>query len=100
MKSRELSPTVRMARQLCKALSTKFVMERSQLQEAAGREALADRRKGSPWSKSHPPSVQDYEEGLAHAIAEGWVSERQGNIHLTPAGADIAYRVRVASRKV
>jgi hypothetical protein len=98
--SRELSPAVRMARQLCKALSTNFVMERSQLREATHREVLADRRKGSPWSRSRPPSGKEFEEGLSHAIAEGWVSESERNVHLTPAGADIAYRVRVSYRKV
>ncbi len=100
MKSRELSPAIRMARQLCKALSANFVMERSELQEAARREVLADRRKGSPWSKNRPPSARDFEEGLSHATSEGWVMESEGNIHLTPAGADVAYRVRVSYRKV
>lgn len=99
MKSREPSPTVRMARQLCQALSANFVMEKSQLEEAARREALADRRKGSPWSKSRPPSAKDFEHGLAHAISEGWVSESEGDIHLKPAGADVAYRLRVSHRK-
>lgn len=98
--SRELSPVVRMARKLCKALSANFVMERSELQEAACREVLADRRRGSPWSKSRPPSAKDFQEGLSYAIAEGWVSESKGNIHLKPAGADVAYRVRVGYRKV
>ena len=98
--SRELSPAVRMARNLCKALSANFVLEMSQLQEAARREVLADHRKGSPWSRSRPPSARDFQEGLSHALSEGWVSESKGNVHLTPAGADIAYRVRVSSRKV
>ena len=100
MVNHELSPAVRMARQLCKALSSGFVMERNELQEAACREVMTDRRKGSPWSRSHPPGTRDFEEGLSHAIAEGWVSESAGNIHLTPAGADIAYRLRVSYRKV
>ncbi len=89
-----------MARQLCKALSVEFVMERSRLEETAAREAVVDRRKGSPWSRSRPPSPQDFERGLAHAVAEGWVFESEGNIHLTPAGADIAYRLRVSYRKL
>ncbi|MBS0523457.1 MAG: hypothetical protein JSS04_07445 [Proteobacteria bacterium] len=89
-----------MARKLCKALSTSFVMEKSRLQEAACREVLADRRRGSPWSKSHPPSAKDFEEGLSHAISNGWVSERKGKIHLTPTGADVAYRLRISHRKV
>lgn len=98
--SRELSPAVRMARKLCKALSSRFVMERKQLQEAACREVLADRRKGSPWSKSHPPSPKDFEAGLSHALASGWVAESGPRIQLTPAGADIAYRLRVSHRKI
>jgi hypothetical protein len=97
--SRELSPDVRIARQLCKALSSNFVMERSRLREATCREVLSDRRKGSPWSKGRPPSTQDFEQGLSHAIAEGWVSESGGKVHLTPSGADIAYRLRVSYRK-
>jgi hypothetical protein len=98
--SRELSPAVRMARKLCKALSSSFVMERSQLQKAACREVVVDRRKGSPWSPAHPPSARDFEEGLSHAMSNGWVSESKGRIHLTPAGADIAYRLRISYRKV
>ena len=98
--SRELSPAVRMARKLCKALSTRFVMERSQLQEAACREVLIDRRKGSPWSRAHPPSATDFEHGLSHALSNGWVFESKGRIHLTPTGADIAYRLRISYRKV
>src|SRR5690349_10717142 len=97
--SRELSPAVRMARKLCKALSSRFVMERSQLQEAACQEVLVDRRKGSPWSKSRPPSAKDFEEGLSHALASGWVAESGHRIQLTPAGADVAYRLRVSQRK-
>lgn len=97
--SRELSPAVRMARKLCKALSASFVMQRSELQNAACREVLVDRRKDSPWSRSHPPSAKDFEAGLSHAISRGWVSESKGNIHLTPAGADVAYRLRVSYRK-
>ncbi len=99
MTSRELSPAVRMARKLCKALSSTFVMQKDQLQEAACREVLVDRRKGSPWSRSHPPDTQDFEAGLSHAISLGWVSESKGKIHLTPAGADVAYRLRVSYRK-
>jgi hypothetical protein len=98
--SRELSPDVLMARKLCKALSANFVMERSELQEAALREVLVDPRRGSPWSRSRPPSARDFEDGLSYAIAEGWVSECGGNVHLRPAGADVAYRVRVGHRKV
>jgi len=97
--SHELSPAVRMARKLCKALSARFVMERSQLQEAACREVLVDRRKGSPWSKSRPPGAEDFEAGLSHALANGWVVESGARIQLTPAGADIAYRLRVSYRK-
>jgi hypothetical protein len=89
-----------MARQLCKALSATFVMERSRLEEAACREVLVDRRKGSPWSRARPPSAKDFEDGLSHAISNGWVSESEGSIHLTPAGADVAYRLRVSYRKV
>ena len=99
VKSRELSPAVRMARKLCKALSASFVMKRSQLQEAACREVVIDRRKGSPWSRANPPSPEDFEAGLSHALSAGWVSESEGSIHLTPAGADIAYRLRVSQRK-
>ena len=100
MTSRELSPAVRMARKLCKALSSRFVMERNQLQEAACREVLIDRRKGSPWSKSRPPSAKDFEAGLSHALESGWVAESGARIQLTPAGADIAYRVRVSQRRI
>ena len=100
MKSRELSPAVRMARKLCKALSASFVMGRSQLRDAACREVLDDRRKGSPWSRAHPPSARDFDEGLSYALSKGWVSESKGSIHLTPAGADIAYRLRISYRKM
>jgi hypothetical protein len=89
-----------MARKLCKALSASFVMKRNQLQDAACREVLIDRRKGSPWSRAHPPTTRDFEKGLAHALSAGWVAEREGSIHLTPAGADVAYRLRVSHRKV
>ncbi|HLG45210.1 MAG TPA: hypothetical protein VKY24_03125 [Reyranella sp.] len=100
VKSRELSPAVRMARKLCKALSATFVMERGELQTAACREVLTDRRKGSPWSRAHPPTARDFDNGLAHALSEGWVSESHGSIHLTPAGADVAYRLRIGHRKI
>lgn len=100
MKHRELSPTVRMARELCRALSTSFVMEAAQLEAAARKEVLIDRRKGSPWSRSHPPTTQDFEKGLSHALSSGWVEKNEGSIHLTPAGADVAYRVRISRRKI
>ena len=99
MKRRELSPAVRMARELCRALSTSFVMETGQL-EAAARKELIDRHKGSPWSRGHPPTAQDFEKGLCHALSSGWVEKNEGSIHLTPAGADVAYRVRISRRKI
>ncbi len=95
-------PAERMARKVCKvckALSSKFVMETSELRKAAFREVLSDRRKGTPWSIGHPPNAEDFEKGLAHALSSGWVSECEGRVHLTPAGADVAYRLRIGSRR-
>jgi hypothetical protein len=96
---REVPPAERMARKMCKALSAKFVMERSELREAACREVLADRRKGSPWSIGYPPNADDFGKGLSRALANGWVSESEGRIHLTPAGADVAHRLRISRRR-
>jgi hypothetical protein len=88
-----------MARKMCKALSAQYVMEVTTLQQAACEEVLADRRKGSPWSTGYPPSREDFERGLHYALSMGWVYESQGRIHLTPAGADIAYRLRISRRR-
>jgi hypothetical protein len=96
---REVPPAERIARNMCKALSAKFVMERSELREAVYREVLADRRKGRPWSSGYPPNADDFENSLAHALSEGWVSESDGRVHLTPAGANVAYRMRIGYRR-
>jgi hypothetical protein len=96
---REVPRAERMARKMCKALSAKFVMVRSDLREAACAEVLADRRKGSPWSIGYPPNADDFEKGLSYARENGWVSESEGRIHLTPRGADVAYRLRISRRR-
>jgi len=92
-------PAERRARNICNALSSKFDMETIELRKAAFSEVLSDRRKGSPWSIGHPPNEEDFEKGLAYALSCGWVSGWEGRVHLTPTGADVAYRLRISRRR-
>jgi hypothetical protein len=96
---REVPHAELMARKICNALSASFVMERRHLREAACAEVLVDRRKGSPRSVGHWPDAGTFEDGLSYALVKGWVFEREGRIHLTPTGADVAYRLRIGRRR-
>lgn len=84
----DLLPQERLARRICKLVSAQPISHEEL------KTSLTEVVRGATARQRRETGMQYFEEGLALALTQGWVRQREGRLEVTEAGALVALRTR------
>jgi hypothetical protein len=100
MADQNVTPVERIARQICKLLSSGTGATVQELRARAVSRAPEPHLVSAKWRHRRQPREADFDKAIELAVSSGWLVNREGMISLTPAGSQLGRRSRVGARRV